>query len=67
MKIREKFQNIQELMIQKVFDKGHKELQDYQYLYEYQNICLEDNNLGLSVSASTQSIQKNNLKGNSQP
>ena len=53
MKIREKFQNIQELMIQKVFDKGHKKLQDYPYLYEYQNICLEDNNLGLSVSAST--------------
>ena len=53
MKIREKFQNIQELMIQKVFDKGHKKLQDYPYLYEYQNICLEDNNLWLSVSAST--------------
>ena len=47
MKIREKFQNIQELMIQKVFDKRHKKLQDYPYLYEYQNIYLEDNNLGL--------------------
>ena len=61
-KFGKKLWDIEELVIQKVFDMGQKwNTRLSMYLCEYKNKCLDDNNQGISVSPSSWSIENINF------